>query len=809
MKQQPPISVCIPSYNASAFIQECIDSVLSQTFTNFELIIVDDGSTDNTCELIEEYSDSRIRLVRKEHDFIGTQIRLFDEAKGKYIALLDHDDRMLPDRLQTQYDFMESHPHVDAMGGGMLSFGDYNGTTIPRLTDRALTLDDLSRGNVIANPTIIVRKESLDRCNLRPNSKYPFAHDYYFWVRAVLAGLHIENTNRILTEYRISSGQFSSVHNGRQSQEAEAIQQEILDIIAGEYKEGVTDLSTLSVPNTGNKLTLIIPFLNEKEEVRNTVASAREFAGDRVDIIVINDHSTDGYDYRSELQPYRVTYIYNGERLGVAASRDLGVRLCTTPYFLLLDAHMRFYEAEWPERIIRLLDTDDRCLLCAQSKVLHKENGELQAPKKTPSFGAFHPFAKDHFIPDIEWNNRDFFPDRTVVPIAAVLGAGYAASVRYWTYLRGLEGLLHYGSDEAYISLKVRLEGGQCLLMKDVVIGHIYRTSAPYRNLNEKVLYNHLLIACLLFPLPLRSLSFAIAQKKNPFSFEKALGLLRQNRKQINNLKAYYRSIFTIPFEQVIDWHRILPEEKEKAIRTREADSLPLIAEWLEGHIPSDDWGLWYGKTGYMVWLSLYSAYSGETKWDDLASQLWEEVYKHMEQKRLPVNFCYGLCGIGWALLYLKAQGLLEDDIDEELKLVDQTVGEQRLDSYTDHSLATGTTGILCYAATRLRHAITTGEKDVFTPATIEALQNCARNTLNQQDDIYALNFARQILALTEEDSCEDTVPAFNEWMNYPPFLTEDRRFWEPGLTDGITGYGLLILSTLNHLKNSPYHEND
>ena len=97
------ISVCMPSYNASQYIGECIDSVLNQSFTDFKFVIVDDGSTDNTVQIIKEYADSRIRLIENDHDFIeslNTSIRL---AEGKYIARMDSDDIMMPNRLIIKY----------------------------------------------------------------------------------------------------------------------------------------------------------------------------------------------------------------------------------------------------------------------------------------------------------------------------------------------------------------------------------------------------------------------------------------------------------------------------------------------------------------------------------------------------------------------------------------------------------------------------------------------------------------------------------------------------------------------------------
>ncbi|WP_303011998.1 glycosyltransferase family 2 protein [uncultured Bacteroides sp.] len=101
----------------------------------------------------------------------------------------------------------------------------------------------------------------------------------------------------------------------------------------------------------GAKLTVIIPFLNEKEEVRNTVKSLRESSDQCFKIILINDCSTDGYDYKKIAEDFETQYIEPSKRMGVAASRDEGVSKCNTDYFLFLDAHMRVFQRDWVEII--------------------------------------------------------------------------------------------------------------------------------------------------------------------------------------------------------------------------------------------------------------------------------------------------------------------------------------------------------------------------------------------------------------------------------------------------------------------------
>ena len=92
-----------------------------------------------------------------------------------------------------------------------------------------------------------------------------------------------------------------------------------------------------------NKISVLIPFLNEKEELGRTIKFIRDTAGDRVDIVVVNDCSYDGYDYESDIAPYNVKYHVTKQRIGSSAGKQLCVDLCETPYFLVLDAHCRMW----------------------------------------------------------------------------------------------------------------------------------------------------------------------------------------------------------------------------------------------------------------------------------------------------------------------------------------------------------------------------------------------------------------------------------------------------------------------------------
>lgn len=120
----PEITVLMPVRNGERYIKESIDSVLNQTLTDFEFLIIDDGSTDRTVEIIQGYTDKRIRLVRKEHQFIQNLNEGLELASGSYIARMDADDIMHTERLRIQLKRMKKNPDITVCGTYKQEYGN-------------------------------------------------------------------------------------------------------------------------------------------------------------------------------------------------------------------------------------------------------------------------------------------------------------------------------------------------------------------------------------------------------------------------------------------------------------------------------------------------------------------------------------------------------------------------------------------------------------------------------------------------------------------------------------------------------------
>ncbi|MCX6730647.1 MAG: glycosyltransferase family A protein [Candidatus Roizmanbacteria bacterium] len=177
----PLISVLMPAYNAEKYIAEAIESILAQTFKDFELIISDDASTDKTWDIIKKYKDKdkRIFITRNSKNRYIAENRnvLVKLAKGKYIAWQDADDISVPVRLKKQSHFLEKNPQVGIVGG-YLQFFDEKGTKSIRkyaTSDKELR-KNIFRFSPVAQPTAMIRSECFKKVGLY-NPKYPPAED--------------------------------------------------------------------------------------------------------------------------------------------------------------------------------------------------------------------------------------------------------------------------------------------------------------------------------------------------------------------------------------------------------------------------------------------------------------------------------------------------------------------------------------------------------------------------------------------------------------------------------------------------------
>ena len=258
----PLVSIVMPAYNMAAFLLECIPSILEQDYDNFELIIVDDGSTDQTAEVVHSFLDNRIVYVRREHDYMASMnvgIRL---TKGKYIMRMDADDLMLQGRIRKQVEYMEAHPEVDVCGSGMKNFGK-DDSSLHGLTGHTSIISSLLLYNTMAHPTIIMRKESVEHYIAKHETlydkEYVYAEDYRLWTCMAMEGFRFDNIKDMLIKHRISSQAVTSVYAEESRRTAEKIKTEYLKYAIQEicqkgetFERIIDDIMKLSSENQLN-----------------------------------------------------------------------------------------------------------------------------------------------------------------------------------------------------------------------------------------------------------------------------------------------------------------------------------------------------------------------------------------------------------------------------------------------------------------------------------------------------------------------------------------------------------------------------
>lgn len=210
MKTNPAISVIMPVYNAQTYLRECINSVLNQTFTDFEFIIIDDCCTDSTAAILSSYNDARIKIFKNEINLGLTKSlnRAIELAQGKYIARMDADDICLPKRFEKQIELLEANPKIGLCGTWYENFGDSSGIAKYNTTHNEIVLGLLYQSQ-FCHPTVIMRKEIVDKHHLLYDTNFTTAQDYELWSRMAHV-CETANVDEVLLRYRFHAESVSS-----------------------------------------------------------------------------------------------------------------------------------------------------------------------------------------------------------------------------------------------------------------------------------------------------------------------------------------------------------------------------------------------------------------------------------------------------------------------------------------------------------------------------------------------------------------------------------------------------------------------
>ena len=219
----PRVSVLMPAYNAVSHIREAIESILNQTYKDFEFIIINDGSTDDTERIIQSFTDPRIRYIKNAENIklIATLNKGIGLAKGEYIVRMDADDISLPQRIEKQVAFMDSNLQVAACGSWVDAFG-VKDTAIRYESKHDEIMFKMLYQIHLVHPAVIMRSGQIKSMGIQFNPEFAHAEDYDFFVRLGYT-YQLANIPEVLLKYRIHTGSVSQAYREVQKHNSEII----------------------------------------------------------------------------------------------------------------------------------------------------------------------------------------------------------------------------------------------------------------------------------------------------------------------------------------------------------------------------------------------------------------------------------------------------------------------------------------------------------------------------------------------------------------------------------------------------------
>ncbi len=288
----PAVTVAMAVYNNGPYVGAAIDSILAQSFGDFEFLIVNDGSTDESARVIDERAatDARIRVIHQENrGFIASLNRLFSEARSGWIARMDGDDVSHPERLERQLAFMAAHPDHGVLSCAANLIGP-DGARLPKEGGEKPPTHDAVHANLESGPLInhnaalMARDPVLAVGGYRP--AYRHCEDYDLWLR-LIDRTRFANLPEALVDYRVYPGQVSNRHLVEQARNAAIAWQARLERLAGrpDPTEGLNELPPLAEIDALFGREGVAAYVRRRV-VQRMLYSSDALAGDGRDILI-------------------------------------------------------------------------------------------------------------------------------------------------------------------------------------------------------------------------------------------------------------------------------------------------------------------------------------------------------------------------------------------------------------------------------------------------------------------------------------------------------------------------------------------
>jgi len=354
--ENPLVSVIIPVYNGARYLGAALESVFAQTYRNFEVIVVDDGSVDDSGVIAQSFPD--VRYIHQTNQGVAAaRNNGLEAARGEYFAFLDQDDLWAPEKLKLQVEYLLSHPEIGYTLTQQQFFLD-PGETLPPWFRKEL-FDSVHTGWVLG--TLVVRRTIFEQIG-NFATDYSAANDSDWFFRAKAAGIPMAVVPELLLRKRI--------HDANDSARAKEILSELLKVV----KTSLDRQRSSSVINKpGSLVSVIIPVYNYDRYLGEAVESALNQTYRNLEVIVVDDGSTDrSAEVANSFAGRGVRYCHQ-VHAGIGPARNKGVELARGEFIAFLDADDR-----WPlEKLERQLKAfeDDPELEMVFGQALQLQNG--------------------------------------------------------------------------------------------------------------------------------------------------------------------------------------------------------------------------------------------------------------------------------------------------------------------------------------------------------------------------------------------------------------------------------------------------
>jgi len=332
----PKVSVLMSVYNGEAYLERSIESILSQTFRDFEFLIINDASTDSTEDILKNAHDPRIKVINNSVNLGLTKSlnRGIGIARGKYIARMDADDLSLPYRFEIQVGFLDSHPEYAILGSSYLLI-DQEGRTLSLVkvpVEDSQIRENLLKQNCFGHGSVMIRREAVQKVG-GYDERFKCSQDYELWLRIVEA-FKASNIEEALYCWRMSNYSISKRNEWEQKYYAS------LARIEANRRKNANQVIREPTPT----VSVIIPTYNRPESLAETIQSVADQTYSHFEVIVINDDGVDVSNIINQFKTKReVKYVKHDHNKGLPAARNTGIRFASGKYIAYLDDDDVFY----------------------------------------------------------------------------------------------------------------------------------------------------------------------------------------------------------------------------------------------------------------------------------------------------------------------------------------------------------------------------------------------------------------------------------------------------------------------------------